>query len=155
MSDGKMTYETKTLRNEYMKKAQDIGSGAIALVKEFFDTPIGIVDSVNNYQLFSWTLTDLDRALDVMAGECKGGSVVNVESIDRRYSYYARKGDYKSGLGFNELRLFNSLNVHRTNTGRLMQFESFSGNKSPFDLKMESTKLLRKFASVFYKAGEK
>lgn len=70
--DGKMVEQVfmnnlanKTLRNEYMKKAQDIGSNAINLVKEFFDTPLGIVDCAGHY-LFCWTLTDLDRALDEM-----------------------------------------------------------------------------------------
>lgn len=61
-----MTYANKTLRNEYMGKAQDIGSNAINLVKEFFDTPLGIVDSIGVYQMYEWTLTDLDRALDEM-----------------------------------------------------------------------------------------
>lgn len=60
-----MTYTNKTLRNEYMDKAQDVGSNAINLVKEFFDTPLGIVDSID-YQMYEWTLTDLDRALDEM-----------------------------------------------------------------------------------------
>ena len=61
-----MTYANKTLRNEYMSKAQDIGSNAINLVKEFFDTPLGIVDSIDGYQMYEWTLTDLDRSLDEM-----------------------------------------------------------------------------------------
>ena len=61
-----MTYTNKTLRNEYMKKAQDIGGNAINLVKEFFDTPLGIVDSIDVYQIYQWSLTDLDRALDEM-----------------------------------------------------------------------------------------
>ena len=60
-----MTYTTKTLRNEYMKKAINIGSNAINLVKEFFDNPLGIVDCAGHH-LFCWTLTDLDRALDEM-----------------------------------------------------------------------------------------
>lgn len=60
-----MDFAQETLRNEYMKKAQDIGSNAIALVKEFFDNPLGIVDCADHH-LFCWTLTDLDRALDEM-----------------------------------------------------------------------------------------
>lgn len=72
-----MTYENKTLRNEYMKRAQDIGSGAIRLVNDFF--LFGIRDDVINYKSKlpfvahdeeKWTLTDLDRALDEM-GEVK------------------------------------------------------------------------------------
>lgn len=63
-----MTYTTKTLRNEYMKKAQDIGSNAIRLVNDFFsDKVIDIVtpDRVN-VSFIGWTLTDLDRAIDEM-----------------------------------------------------------------------------------------
>lgn len=68
-----MTYTTKTLRNEYMKKAQDIGSNAIRLVNYFF--LFGIRDDVINHKSKfpfvahdeeKWTLTDLDRALDEM-----------------------------------------------------------------------------------------
>lgn len=63
-----MTYANKTLRNEYMGKAQDIGSGAIRLVSDFFsngiadtiEKPIGDFICVGTYD---WTLTDLDRAL--------------------------------------------------------------------------------------------
>lgn len=60
-----MTYANKTLLNEYMKKAQDIGSGAITLVNEYFDVSGGIEDKVNG-DYHQWTLTDLDRALDEM-----------------------------------------------------------------------------------------
>lgn len=60
-----MTYANKTLRKEYMNKAQDIGSNAITLVNEYFDVSGGIEDKVNG-DYFQWTLTDLDRALDEM-----------------------------------------------------------------------------------------
>lgn len=64
---------SKTLRNEYMDKAQDIGSNAIRLVNDFF--LFGIRDDVINYRSHfpfvahyerKWTLNDLDRALDEM-----------------------------------------------------------------------------------------
>lgn len=63
----------KTLRNEYMAKAQDVGSNAINLVNDFF--LFGIRDDVINHKSKfpfvahdeeMWTLTDLDRALDEM-----------------------------------------------------------------------------------------
>ena len=63
-----MTYANKTLRNEYMKKAQDIGSGAIRLVSDFFSN--GIADTIEKpigdficVGIYEWTLTDLDRRL--------------------------------------------------------------------------------------------
>lgn len=62
---GIMTYANKTLRNEYMKKTQDIGGGAITLVNEYFDVIGGIEDKVNG-DYFQWILNDLDRALDEM-----------------------------------------------------------------------------------------
>lgn len=58
-----MTYTTKTLRNEYMKKAIDIGSNAISLVRDYFD--YRVTDFVDGKPV-DWTLTDLDRALDEM-----------------------------------------------------------------------------------------
>lgn len=58
-----MTYTTKTLRNEYMKKAQDIGSNAINLVRDYFD--YRVTDFVDGKPV-GLTLTDLDRALDEM-----------------------------------------------------------------------------------------
>lgn len=51
---------TKTLRNEYMKKAQDIGSNAINLVRDYFD--YRVTDFVDGKPV-DWTITDLDRAL--------------------------------------------------------------------------------------------
>lgn len=62
----------KTLRNEYMSKAQDIGSNAIKLVNDFFS--IGIQDNIDYlaygvpwcYEICEWTLADLDRALDAI-----------------------------------------------------------------------------------------
>jgi len=72
--DGKTAEQTfmnnlanKTLRQRYRVKAHIIGSNAIKLVDEFFDTPIGIVDSID-CQIYEWTLTDLDRALDATRG---------------------------------------------------------------------------------------
>lgn len=58
-----MTYTTKTLRNEYMKKAINIGSNAINLVRDYFD--YRVTDFVDGKPV-DWTLTDLDRALDEM-----------------------------------------------------------------------------------------
>lgn len=63
----------KRSRNEYMKKAQDIGSNAIRLVNDFFSDE-GVADNIDYlaygvawcYDLHEWTLTDLDRALDEM-----------------------------------------------------------------------------------------
>lgn len=54
---------TKTLRANYMKKAQDIGSNAINLVRDYFD--YRVTDFVDGKPV-DWTLTDLDRALDEM-----------------------------------------------------------------------------------------
>ncbi len=66
-----MTLQTKELRNEYMDKAQDIGSGEIRLVNNFFSN--GIADTIEKpigdficVGIYEWTLTDLDRALDEM-----------------------------------------------------------------------------------------
>jgi len=68
--DGKRAEETfmnnlatKTLRNEYMKKAINIGSNAINLVRDYFD--YRVTDFVDGKPV-DWTLTDLDRALDEM-----------------------------------------------------------------------------------------
>ena len=58
-----MTYAKESLRNEYMKKAQDIGSNAINLVRDYFD--YRVTDFVDGKPV-DWTLTDLDRALDEM-----------------------------------------------------------------------------------------
>lgn len=58
-----MTYTNKTLRNEYMKKAINIGSNAINLVRDYFD--YRVTDFVDGKPV-DWTLTDLDRALDEM-----------------------------------------------------------------------------------------
>lgn len=60
---GIMTYTTKTLRNEYMEKAQDIGTNAIRLVRDYFN--YRVTDFVDGKPV-DWTLTDLDRALDEM-----------------------------------------------------------------------------------------
>ena len=60
-----MTYTTKALRNEYMKKAINIGSNAINLVRDYFD--YRVTDFVDGKPV-DWTLTDLDRALDEMRG---------------------------------------------------------------------------------------
>lgn len=76
----------KTLRNEYMDKAQDIGGNAINLVKEFFDTPLGIVDSID-YQMYEWTLTDLDRALDEMDENKRPTDEIEIKTVDNRDSY--------------------------------------------------------------------
>lgn len=81
-----MTYANKTLRNEYMKKAQDIGSNAINLVKEFFDTPLGVIDLVG-YQFHYWTLTDLDRALYQMNGNKRPTDEIEIKTVDNRDSY--------------------------------------------------------------------
>ena len=68
-----MISTTKTLRDKYMMRAQDIGSNAIKLVNEFFN--FGIYDTVTYlYGIatcldeYKWTLSDLDRALDAMVG---------------------------------------------------------------------------------------
>ena len=58
-----MTYTTKTLSNEYMKKAINIGSNAINLVRDYFD--YRVTDFADGKPI-DWTLTDLDRALDEM-----------------------------------------------------------------------------------------
>lgn len=80
----------KTLRKEYMKKAQDIGSNAITLVKEFFDSPLGIVDSIDVYQMHQWTLTDLDRALDELSGNERPADKVEIKTVDDRANYKSK-----------------------------------------------------------------
>lgn len=62
-----MIYATQKLRNEYMEKAQDIGTNAINLVNGFF-SPVCIADLVGD-DIKYWTLTDLDRSLDAMRAE--------------------------------------------------------------------------------------
>lgn len=81
-----MTYQTKTLRANYMKKAQDIGSNAITLVNEFFDVCGGIEDKVNGDHC-QWTLSDLDRALDEIGGKQNNPDKVEVKIVDNRDKY--------------------------------------------------------------------
>ena len=64
-----MDFADKTLRNEYMKKAINIGSNAINLVRDYFDYVIFDTIKAGDTDFFSyWTLIDLDRALDAMRG---------------------------------------------------------------------------------------
>lgn len=97
MNDGKRAEQVfmnnlanKTLRNEYMSKAQDIGSNAITLVNEYFDVIGGIEDKVNG-DYFQWTLTDLDRALDEMGSNKRPADEVEIKTVDRLHQYHEKK----------------------------------------------------------------
>lgn len=89
--DGKRAEETfmnnlavETLRNEYMEKAQDIGSNAINLVRDYFD--YRVTDFVDGKPV-DWTLTDLDMALDEMGGNKRSIDEVEIKTVDNRDKY--------------------------------------------------------------------
>lgn len=149
-----MTYANKTLRNEYMSKAQDIGSNAINLVKEFFDTQLGVVDSID-YQMHEWTLTDLDRALDEIGGNKRSADEVEIKTVDRLHQYRERKLKYINGLGFSFQRVFRYLLSRRFKVGVMLQIEMFEGNKTYNELKDEAADLLSRIRSVFYGVDSK
>ena len=117
-----MSFAQNSLRNEYMAKAQDIGSNAINLVKEFFDTPLGIVDVIDTYQLHEWTLTDLDRALDEMGGNKRSIDEFEIKTVDRLQQYQERKLKYINGLGFSFQRVFRYLHHRRLCVGVMIWF---------------------------------
>ena len=82
-----------TLKTEYLKRAIDTGNkNAVNLVREFFDGGVfdftfigrGICVDVDKIQ---WTLTDLDRALDVMELKSELEIVDGIKTKDNRAGY--------------------------------------------------------------------